>query len=283
MNITINELASKSYEIKIKYAEMCIKTGIGHLSSGLSCAEIVTVLYYAAMRVDPHNPNWNERDRFVMSKNHGSGILYPILCDKGFFDQDFLETYQKDGSLLGTHSKIAVPGIDYGGGALGVGIGVACGLALAARAERKDWLTFCVLGDCECHEGSVWEAVMFAGHQKLNNLVAVVDINGEGHSDYLENLIELRPFKSKFEAFGWDTIDVTNGHNIEELLLAFQGIRERESEKPLCILANTVKGNGIPSFFKGKPWMHGSTPSGEEGQKYLDELKNLGKGLDYGI
>jgi transketolase len=268
----IDDLFQKAKSAKIRFAEMCVEKGKGHLSSGLSCAEIVTVLYYAIMRVDSRNPDWAERDRFVMSKNHASAILYPILHDMGYFDEVVLQSYQEDGSLLGTHSKIEVPGIDYGGGSLGIGLGVACGLAIASRAEKKNWLSFCLLGDGECHEGSVWESVMFAGHQRLNNLIAIVDVNGESSSDYLENLVELRPFKKKFEAFGWEVIEIEDGHCIEDLLCKFKNIRTRKSDKPLCFVANTVKGNGIPSMFKGKPWLHGNSPVGEDGKKSLEEL-----------
>jgi transketolase len=209
-----------------------------------------------------------------MSKNHGIGIVYPILHDLGYYDDLLFKSYHENGSILGTHSKTSVPGIDYAGGSLGIGLGVACGFAIAARAERKKWLTFCILGDCECHEGSVWEAIMFASHMKLNNLIAIIDENGESSSDYIENLIELSPFRQKFEAFGWEVIDIDDGHCIEKLLGGFQGIRERKSGKPLCVVANTIKGNGIPSMFKNKPWMHGQSPVGIDGQNAIEELKS---------
>ena len=270
--LNIDELNKKAAAAKIKYAQLCVKKEKGHLSSGLSCAEIVTVLYYSVLNINPKKPDWSDRDRFVMSKNHGSGILYPILCDLGYFEESFLESYQKNGSNLGTHSKITVPGIDFGGGSLGIGLGASCGYALAARADNKNWLTFCLLGDCECHEGSIWEAVMFAGYSRLNNLIAIIDVNGEGCTDYMKNLIELRPFRPKFEAFGWEVLEVNDGHNIEELFDVFKGIKIRKTEKPLCITANTIKGNGMPGVFKNKPWMHGQTPTGEEGKMAIEEL-----------
>jgi transketolase len=255
--ISVAELKKKARDAKVMYAQMCVEKEKGHLSSGLSCAEIVTVLYYSVLRIDPERPDWSERDRFIMSKNHGMGIVYPILCDLGYFEKSVLDGYHEDGEILGTHSRLNLPGVDYAGGSLGIGLGTACGLSLAARAEEKDWLTFCVLGDCECHEGSVWEAVM---------------LNGEGCTDYMENLIELRPFRHKFEAFSWEVIEIDDGHCIEKLLSGFKDIRTRESNKPLCIIANTVKGNGIPSVFKNKPWMHGQSPIGADGINAIEEL-----------
>jgi transketolase len=278
MNIT--ELCHKAQAIKVRYAELCVEKQKGHLSSGLSCAEIVTVLYYSILCIDPHRPDWVGRDKFIMSKNHGIGIVYPILRDLGYFDESMLASYQDNGSYMGTHSKIIVPGIDFSGGSLGIGLGVACGYALAARAENNNWLTFCLLGDCECQEGSVWESVMFAGHSKLNNLIAIIDANGEGCSDYMENLIELRPFRQKFEAFGWEVLEVVDGHNIADLLSTFQNVRLRKSDKPLCIVANTIKGNGMPTVFKNKPWLHSHTPTGDEGKLAIEELKsNIEKGV----
>lgn len=272
--ISVSGIAQKSQSAKVKYAELCIKKNKGHLSSGLSCAEIVATLYYSVLRIKPQEPNWCGRDRFVMSKNHGMGIVYPILCDLGYFDEDKLNSYQDNGSNLGTHSKISVPGVDFGGGSLGMGLGVACGFALAAKSEKSDRVSFCLLGDCECHEGSVWESIMFAGSNKLSNLVAIVDVNGEGCTDFMENLLELRPFKAKFEAFGWEVYEIEDGHDIGSLIMALQSTRERvsKSDKPLCIIAKTKKGNGIPSFFEKKPWLHGQTPVGSQGEFAIAEL-----------
>ena len=204
--LSVNELRHKANAAKVRYAQMCLEKGKGHLSSGLSCAEIVSVLYYSVLNIDPKRPEWEERDRFVMSKNHAMSIVYPILYDLGYFDKSLLDSFHDNGSVLAMHSRLAIPGTDYGGGSLGIGLGAACGFAIAARADRKKWLTFCLLGDCECHEGSTWESVMFAGHMKLSNLIAIIDVNGESSSDHMENLVELRPFRQKFEAFGWEVM-----------------------------------------------------------------------------
>lgn len=273
------EMKRKAKEIKFRCASLCIKKGKGHLSSALSCAEIVTVLYYNVMRVDPANPKWPDRDRFVMSKNHGSVITYPILQDLGFFSERFLNTYQDNGSILGTHAKISVPGIDFGGGSLGIGLGAACGMACAAITDHKRHLIFCMVGDCEMEEGSIWEAIMFAGHRKLSNLIMIVDRNKEGCTDYISELVPLEPLKPKLTAFGWDVREVTNGHDIPSLQDAFSGIRGRKSDKPLAILIDTIKGNGVSSL-TDRPWMHGQTPTGEQGALALSQLReDLANGL----
>ncbi len=266
------ELRKKADEIKYKCASLCVNAGKGHLSSDLSCAEIMTVLYYDVMKIDPLNPKWSDRDRFVMSKNHGSAITYPILCDLGFFDRDFLETYQKNGSVLGTHSKIAVPGVEFGGGSLAIGLGAACGMACAGIADKKEHLIFCLVGDCEMQEGAIWEAIMFAGHRKLKNLVMIVDRNKEGCTDYISELIPLEPLAPKLDSFGWDVCEVSDGHSIECLRKAFSGLRYRKTTKPMAILVDTIKGNGV-SEFKNRPWLHGQTPTGEDGKKALCELE----------
>ncbi|MDR2407507.1 MAG: hypothetical protein LBE13_05280 [Bacteroidales bacterium] len=268
----IQELQKKAQMIKVKAAELCIKKGKGHITSALSCAEIVTVLYYAVMDISLENKG--DKDRFIMSKNHGSIITYPVLFDLGFISETCLNSYQDDDSSLGTHSKIVIPGIDFSGGSLGIGLGVACGYTLAAQVDKKDYLTFCLVGDCECHEGSIWESIMFAGHNKLHNLIMIIDQNGEGCTDFIEKMIPLAPFRNKLEAFGWEFREVQNGHSIQELMDVFRNIRERNTDKPLCISAKTVKGNGIKSM-EHIPWMHGQTPKGADGELALKQLKDI--------
>ena len=268
----INELKKKVHDIKLKCGELCITKEKGHITSALSCAELLVVLYYCIMNIDPLKPDWKQRDRFVMSKNHGSVITYPILQDLGFFSMDFLDSYQDDGSPLGTHSKVEVPGVDFGGGSLGIGLGVACGLAFAAKVDKEDWITYCMVGDCECEEGSIWESFMFAGHNKLNNLVVIMDRNDEGCTDFIDNLIPLNPLEDKLKSFGWDVWNIKDGHDIEEILSCFKKIKGRTSDKPLFISANTIKGNGI-DFMVNVPWLHGQVPKGEQGMLALKQLK----------
>lgn len=277
--MTEMELQRKAKEIKYRCAALCVNAGKGHLSSDLSCAEIMTVLYYDIMHIDPSNPKWEDRDRFVMSKNHGSAITYPILCDLGFFDDEFLNSYQNDGSVLGTHSKISVPGVDFAGGSLGIGIGAACGMACAAITDARESLVFCLVGDCEMEEGSVWEAIMFAGHRKLKNLIMIVDRNKEGCTDFISELVPLEPLRAKLDAFGWEVREVSDGHSVKDIRMGLKGIRSRKSEKPMAILIDTVKGNGV-TYLENTPWMHGQTPAGIEG---ADTLNQLREDLNHGI
>ena len=273
------ELAIKAHETKVRCAEICVAQGVGHITSALSCAEIMTVLYYSVMHYDRNNPEWPGRDRFVMSKNHGSVITYPILADIGYITEEFLNTFECDGSVLGAHSKICVPSCEFSGGSLGIGLGVACGMAWAAKSEKSDRLVFCLTGDSECQEGSIWESVMFAGFNRLRNLVMIVDRNGEGCTDFIEHTVDIEPLREKMEGFGWEYRELTDGHNINELLKVFSDVRERDSDKPLCIGARTIKGHGVP-FLLNKPWLHGQTPSGEEGELLVNLLKEEKYGLE---
>lgn len=254
-------LIEKCKEIKSSALEMCIAAGKGHVTSAFSCAEIVIVLYYAIMRYEVKDPFWEKRDRFIMSKNHGSVITYPILADLGYINKDELKTFMKDGSRLGGHSKRNVPGVEFSGGALGIGLGIACGLAYAAKINQETWLTFAIVGDGECYEGSIWESVLFAGHNNLNNLIVFLDRNYMCITDYTENMLALEPMEDKWKAFNWDVKRI-DGHCIEEILISVAGVRSRRSNRPLCIICDTKKGNGI-DFMCEMLLMHGIAPSGE--------------------
>jgi len=260
MGLSIQELQKKVKQVKRQALEMCLNVKMGHLTSGYSCAEIVTVLYYCIMNIDCKNPNWEKRDRFIMSKNHGSLIVYPILADLGFFEQDRLMTFDCDGSNLGGHSKLEIPGVDFAGGALGIGLGVAAGLAYGARLKGEDYYTYVILGDGECYEGSVWEGAMFAGHHRLEHLVAIVDKNHMSASDDTKVLLSQEPLADKWRSFGWNVIEV-DGHDIKELRDVFSSVKQNKVQKPTCIIADTVKGKGI-EFLRCKGF-HGTLPFGE--------------------
>lgn len=268
----VKMLEEKAKMAKVKAAQMCVDKQKGHITSALSCAEILTVLYYQIMRVDPQNPGWKDRDRFIMSKNHGSVITYPILADLGYFPVAVLETYQENGSSLGTHSKLTIPGVEFAGGSLGIGLGAACGMALAAKADGAAWKTYCLVGDCECQEGAIWESIMFAGHNRLENLIMIIDCNGEGCTDFIQELVSLVPWREKLEAFGWEVREIQNGHSVEELAELFAYAEEDGRIHPLCFLVNTIKGHGI-SFMEHVPWLHGQVPKGEDGARALAELR----------
>jgi transketolase len=267
----IGYLREKVYNAKRKVLEMCVSAGKGHLTTAYSCAEILTVLYYDVMRIDPRNPQWADRDRFIMSKNHGSVMQYPILADLGFFPESELTTFMADGTRLGGHSKLSIKGADFAGGSLGIGLGVGAGLVYAAKSDGKDWYTFVLVGDGEAYEGSIWEAAMFAGHHKLKNLVAILDRNRLACTDFTVNLVNQEPFADKWRSFGWDAVEV-NGHDLGELLEVFGNVRERESDKPLMIIADTIKGNGI-DFMIDKPLWHGKAPGGSDAERAFAELE----------
>jgi transketolase len=206
-----------------------------------------------------------------MSKNHGSVITYPILADLGFIQEEELSTFLQDGSRLGSHSKENVPGVEFSGGSLGIGLGIAAGMAYGAKMNRETWLVFVLVGDGECYEGSIWESAMFAGHNDLNNLIAIVDRNYMCVTDYTENMLRLEPLEEKWRAFNWDVVRI-NGHNHEEILKALSDIRSFRRTKPLCIIADTIKGNGL-DFMSNKLLMHGVAPMGEYADKAMAQLE----------
>lgn len=267
----IAELVDKAKWLRREILEMCNKAGTGHVSSAFSCVEIVTALYYGGiLRFDPRNPQWDERDRFIISKGHSGIAVYPILSDLGFFPKEELERFAQSGGILGVHASRNIPGIEATTGSLGHGLGLGIGLAMAAKMDRKLYMTVVLLGDGECYEGSVWEAAMFASHQNLNNLVAIVDRNSLCTTDFTENLVQLEPLEQKWISFGWEAVTI-NGHSILQILAAFSDLRSRRSDKPFAIIANTVKGKGI-SFIENVPLWHAVCPSGEQLIKGRDEL-----------
>lgn len=257
----------KVAEIKERALEMCSRARAGHVTSAFSIAEVVSVLYYEVMRLDPKNPAWEDRDRFVMSKNHASVITYPILQDLGFLDPK--EEFLANGSKLGIHSKPGVPGVDFAGGSLGIGIGFACGEAYYAKTKKKDYRVFCVVGDGECYEGSVWEAFLFAGAKELNNLVVVIDRNRLCITDFTENLLPLESLKEKMEAFRFETVEI-DGHDLGAIRGAFARVGAPR-QKPLCIIADTIKGHGV-DFFENVPLWHGKAPVDADAEKAKKQL-----------
>lgn len=265
------KLKEKVKEIKLMCLEMCVNAGLGHVTTAFSCAEIVTALYYKIMNYDVANPLWEERDRFIMSKNHGSVITYPILADLGYIDKSILMTFMKDGSYLGGHSKICISGVDFSGGSLGLGLGVACGIAYGAKLRKKSFKTYVLVGDGESYEGSIWEAALFAGHYKLDNLIMILDRNRMACTDFTEKMLQLEPIKDKWNSFNWSVMEI-DGHDIRQVISALEFANEQKEEKPICIVANTEKGHGI-DFMCNNPLMHGIAPKGENIQKAIQQIK----------
>ena len=250
----------------------------GHPGGSLSIADIVTYLYFEKMNVNPENPNDENRDRFVLSKGHTAPALYAALALRGFFPVELIKTLRKPDSILQGHPSMRyTPGVDMSTGSLGQGISVACGMALGAKLKGKDFKVYVPLGDGEIEEGQVWEAAMFAGNRKLDNLVAVVDYNNLQIDGSLDEVNSPYPIKEKFEAFNWNVIEI-NGHCFTEIEDAFNKADECKG-KPTCIVAKTVKGKGV-SFMEDKCDWHGSAPNAEQYEQAMAELDAALKELE---
>lgn len=257
-------LAKKARWVRKKVLSMTVNAGAGHIAPSFSCIEILVVLYQGrVLRVKPNKPKWGYRDRFILSKGQAAVALYAILADRGFFPVSELKKFTRKGSYLGGHTEDTIPGVEAFTGSLGHGLSIGAGLALAAKMDKKKYRTIVLLGDGECHEGSVWEAAMFSAHHQLNNLIAIIDNNGLSATDFLKNYLEIKPLQKKWESFGWEVI-VVDGHSYKALLSSLSGISSRHlSKRPLAIIALTTKGKGV-SFMQNNPIWHYRIPVGKE-------------------
>ena len=234
----------------------------GHPGGSLSAADVFTYLYFKEMNVDPENPDWADRDRFVLSKGHCAPSLYAVLALKGYFDWEELKTLRHVGAMLQGHPDMkGTPGIDMSTGSLGQGVSTACGMAKAAKMDNKDYRVYTVLGDGECEEGQVWEAAMFASHNNLDNLVVIVDQNGLQIDGTVAEVGGIEPLDDKFRSFGFNVLKV-DGHSFEELDKAFENARQTKG-MPTAILMQTVKGKGV-SFMENQVGWHGKATNDEE-------------------
>jgi transketolase len=261
--VNIAALEEKAVWVRRQILETIASSGRGHIGGAFSCTDVLVALYYGGiLRHEACNPDWSDRDRFILSKGHSCVALYVILSDLGFFSSCELKSFCRKGSMLGGHPDKRIPGIEADTGSLGHGLGIGAGLALSARLDQKDFMTVVMLGDGECYEGSVWEAALFAGHYRIGSLVAVVDRNRQCAMDFTEECNKLEPLEDKWRAFGWD-VAVIDGHSFEQICSAFRDFRARMSEKPLVVLANTIKGKGV-SFMEGNIKWHHGVPAGKE-------------------
>jgi len=250
---------------------MCHRGRSAHVGTSLSAADIVTILYEDVLRVNPKNPNWPNRDRFIVSKGHGAAIIYAALAHKGFFPKSWLKTYyQNDGKLAGHVTKLNIPGIEFSTGSLGHGLPLGCGVALAGKRDNKKYRVFVLLSDGELDEGSNWEAILFAQHYKLDNLVAIVDYNKIQSLDFVKNIINLEPLKKKLQAFNWEVKEV-DGHNHNELRRVLKKVPFKKG-KPSFLIAHTVKGKGVSFMENTVKWHYANTDEVLLKQA-LDELK----------
>ena len=250
--------------------EMVCRAKASHIGSALSIADIVAVLYAKALRVDPGKPQLPERDRFILSKGHACVAVYAALAGRGFFPVFELETYGRDHSNLMNHISHKVPGAEFSSGALGHGLPFGVGKALAAKQQKTDWRTFVLMSDGEMDEGSNWEALMFAAHHKLDNLVAIIDYNKLQSLTTVAQTLGLEPLAAKLQAFGWSVKEV-DGHNHEQLHEALSSV-PWEAGKPSVLVAHTIKGKGV-SFMENKVEWHYKSPNTEQLAQALAELE----------
>lgn len=270
--VDIEFLEEKARQIRIEIVKMLTNAGSGHTGGSLSATDIVTALYFYKMKHNPKNPQWKERDRFVLSKGHAAPVLYAALALSGYFDKSLLNSLRKLGSPLQGHPCCKnLPGVEVSTGSLGQGLSVACGMALGLRLSGINSRVYCLLGDGELQEGQVWEAAMTASHYKIDNLCAVVDHNNLQIDGHCSDVMNIKPIEDKFIAFGWNVFTI-DGHNMQEIVDAFEEA-EKTKGKPTMIIANTVKGKGV-SIFEGKVQYHGVAPTQEELEIALKELKN---------
>ncbi len=241
-------------EFRYIITDMICRAGSGHLGGALSLVEIVISLYWRIMNVDPENPSWEDRDRMVLSKGHGGPVLYVALAYRGFFPKELLCTLNCDGTNLPSHvDRTRTPGIDMTAGSLGQGLSCACGMALATKKDGKDHKIYCIIGDGECNEGQIWEAAMFAGHNKLGNLIAVCDYNRLQIDGFTDDVLTLEPFADKWKAFGWEVIEI-DGHDWDEIYTAINRAKEVK-DRPVMVIAHTVKARHC-SLVENKPESH---------------------------
>lgn len=263
------ELAKSANWVRRKVLDMAVSAKSGHISTAFSQTELLVALYHGGiLNYDPKNPDWEERDRFIVSKGQGGIGLYPVLADVGFFPTSDLDNFVGKGSRLGVHLEWSVPGVEVITGSLGHGFPIATGIAQAAISDKKDWLVFCLLGDAELFEGSNWEAAIFAASRGYRNLICIVDRNQQGVLGFTDEITgqrdgpHLNPLDKKFEALGFET-RVIDGHNYDQIFAAFKDIRNRDSNKPLAIIANTTKGKDA-SIMENKRLWHYRVPTGND-------------------
>jgi transketolase len=257
-------------KLRMDVIKMLKEAKSGHPGGSLSACEIITVLYFKEMNIDSNNPNWPDRDRFVLSKGHGAPILYAALAEKGYFPKEELMKLRKIDSMLQGHPDMKdTPGVDMTTGSLGQGLAAANGMALAGKLDNKNYRVYALLGDGEVQEGIIWEAAMLAAHYQLDNLTVFLDHNGLQIDGLNREVMNIEPIDEKFRAFGWHVINI-DGHDFEQIINAIEEAKNTKG-KPTIIIAKTVKGKGV-SFMENQYEWHGKAPSEEEAVKALEEL-----------
>lgn len=274
--LSTDELADVAREMREDIVSMICEAGSGHPGGSLSCADILAALYFGGvMEYDPGDPTDANRDRFILAKGHAAPALYAALAKVGYIPHAELATLRKLGSRLQGHpDSTLLPGVEVSTGSLGQGLSISCGLACGLRLQASSSRVFCLLGDGECEEGQVWEAAMFAAHQKLGHLIAIIDANGLQIDGPVDEVCDPGDLKAKFAAFGWETSEV-DGHDVGALVSALSAAKASDSESPKMIIAHTVKGKGV-SFMEGECGWHGKAPDKEQAEAALAELRAKG-------
>jgi len=264
----LEEIAKK---VRCHIVRTISEAQVGHPGGSLSEADILTALYFRVMRVDPQRPDWAERDRFILSKGHGAAGLYAVLAERGYFSPELLKTFGRINSALQVHPDMhLVPGVEISTGALGQGLSVALGIALAAKMDGLSFHTYCLIGDGESQEGQIWEAAETAAHYKVDNLTAILDYNRVQLLGPVSEIMEIAPVADKWRSFGWAVVEI-DGHDMRQIIEALESIREVKG-RPHLVIAHTVKGKGV-SYMEGKAAWHGKPPNKEQLAQALTELQ----------
>ncbi len=271
LSASLPEMETIAKRLRRHIVTMIGKAGSGHPGGSLSAVEVVTALYFKVLRHKPRDPQWPERDRFILSKGHAAPVLYAVLAESGYFPVEELTTLRQMNSRLQGHTdRTVTPGVEMSAGALGQGLSFAIGVALAGRLNSQKYRVYVLMGDGECDEGQVWEAAMAAAHFKIDNLVAIVDNNGLQIDGWNRDVMSIEPFGKKWQAFGWQVIDI-NGHDFSQLMAAFEQARLIKG-LPVVIIAHTIKGKGV-SFMENNVDFHGKAPDAAQVEMALKELK----------
>jgi transketolase len=269
--MSVKELEQMAVIIRCDIIDMICTAAAGHPGGSLSAADVVTALYFRVMRIDPQNPDWPDRDRFILSKGHACPVWYAALAERGYFDKSHLKTLRRMGSILQGHPDMRkTPGIDMTAGSLGHGLSAGLGMALSGKLQHKDYHVFVIIGDGESQEGSIWEASMAAPNFKLDNLTAILDYNHLQNDYSVDDIMPIHPAVDKWQAFGWHVIDI-DGHDMAQVVAALEEAKSHKG-KPTMIVANTVKGKGV-SYMENVCEWHGRAPCQEEADQALEELR----------
>lgn len=275
---TLHELRLKALALRELIIKELVAAGSGHTAGPLGMADVLTAMYFHILRHDPKNPAWEERDRLVLSNGHIVPVQYAVMAMAGYFPIDELYTLRKINSRLQGHPhRTALPGLETTSGPLGSGLSQAAGIALSAKMDNKAFRVYCLTSDGEHEEGNTWEAMMFAGKNKLSNLTQIIDRNRIQIDGDTEDIMPLEPFKAKYEAFNWAVVEI-DGNDIQAIVDAVRSA-ETITDKPTLILANTVPGKGV-SFMENDYTWHGKPPTAEQGQQALEELEKIKENLD---